>query len=187
MQLLLVLLIVVFVSTRRTTLDLNPQTSALVARRWVTGDETVQSLTTQQVAEEDMNDKYYFDFVASDKRHLKEQLNTLQLDSYEYEQSISVQSVKDIEWIPRDKNVKADAISKVFDFDDWGVSFVFEFIDYMYVPHSVDRFADSDNKKIELFYSRCYTPGSSGVIAFCFDWKDDNTWLFPYTFSMYSY
>ncbi|CAG2200059.1 unnamed protein product [Mytilus edulis] len=120
MQLLLLLLIVVFVSTRKTTLDLNPQTSALVARRWVTGDETVQSLTTQQVADEDMNDKYYFDFVASDKRHLKEQLNTLQLDSYEYEQSISVlQSVK------------------------------------------VDRFADSDNKKIELFYSRCYTPGSS--------------------------
>ncbi|CAG2215477.1 unnamed protein product [Mytilus edulis] len=94
MQLLLVLLVVIFVSTRKTTLDLNPQISDLVDRLCVTGDETVQSLTTQQVADEDMNDKYYFDFVASDKRHLKEQLNTLQLDSYEYEQSFSVQSVK---------------------------------------------------------------------------------------------
>ncbi|CAG2189411.1 unnamed protein product [Mytilus edulis] len=47
-----------------------------------------------KIAEEDMNDKYNFDCVASAKHHFKEQLNTLQLDSYEYEQSISVQSVK---------------------------------------------------------------------------------------------
>ena len=86
----------------------------------------------------------------------------------------------DIEWIPRGKNIKADAISKIFDFDDWGVSLeFFEFIDSMYGPHSVDRFADSNNKKIELFNSRFYTPGSSGVDAFSFDWKEDNNWLVP--------
>ncbi|CAC5404855.1 unnamed protein product [Mytilus coruscus] len=53
------------------------------------------------------------------------------------------------------------------------------FQDSMYGPHSVDRFADSNNKKIELFNSRFYTPGSSGVDAFSFDWKEDNNWLVP--------
>ncbi|VDI04514.1 Hypothetical predicted protein [Mytilus galloprovincialis] len=69
-------------------------TSALVTRTWVIGEETAQSSTSQQVPDKDTNDKYYFDFVDNDKSELKEQLNTLQLDSYEYEQSVTVQSVK---------------------------------------------------------------------------------------------
>ncbi|CAC5393532.1 unnamed protein product [Mytilus coruscus] len=91
----------------------------------------------------------------------------------------------DIEWIPRDENVKVDAVSKIFDFDDCGVSVqFFEFIDSMYGPHSVDRFANSNNKKIELFNSRFYTPGSSGVDTFSFDWKGATIGWSPYTFSM---
>ena len=90
LPLLLVLLTVVFVPMRETTLDLNPQTSALVARTWVIGEETAQSSTSQQVPDKDTNDKYYFDFVDNDKSELKEQLNIL----YEYEQSVTVQSVK---------------------------------------------------------------------------------------------
>ncbi|CAC5378358.1 unnamed protein product [Mytilus coruscus] len=63
------------------------KTSVLVARPWVTGDESARSLTSQRVPDKDINDKYYFDFVDNDKRDLKKQLNILQLDSYEYKQS----------------------------------------------------------------------------------------------------
>ena len=43
----------------------------------------------------------------------------------------------------RNKNVLADRISKSVDYDDWGVSedFFFQFIDNMWGPHEVDRFA----------------------------------------------
>ena len=86
----------------------------------------------------------------------------------------------DIQWIPRDLNTEADNISKLFDFDDWGVSKeFFEFLDSIFGPHSLDRFADSNNKKLEKFNSKFYTPGTSGVDAFAFNWNGDNNWLVP--------
>jgi hypothetical protein len=30
--------------------------------------------------------------------------------------------LSDIEWIPRSENEKADYLSKICDFDDWGIS-----------------------------------------------------------------
>lgn len=58
----------------------------------------------------------------------------------------------DIQWIPRDKNQKADYLSKLVDYEDWGVSQdFFSFIDSLYGPHSVDRFANSKNKKLPSF------------------------------------
>ena len=86
----------------------------------------------------------------------------------------------DIQWIPRDKNSRADEISRIFDYDDWGVSQnFFQFIDDMFGPHTVDRFADLNNKKIEIFSSKFYTPYTSGVDAFAFNWANDNNWLVP--------
>jgi hypothetical protein len=55
----------------------------------------------------------------------------------------------DIQWIPRKENTKADYISKMIDHEDWGVTYtIFEFIDDLWEPHSVDRFASVVNKKI---------------------------------------
>ena len=60
-----------------------------------------------------------------------------------------------IDWIPRSLNQHADSISRIVDFDDWGVSFEFFLhIDFIWGPHTVDRFADSKNHKLTRFYSR---------------------------------
>ena len=86
----------------------------------------------------------------------------------------------DIQWIPRDTNSQADEISKIFDYDDWGITVEFlNFVDNLFGPHTIDRFADDNNKKIVKFNSRFYTPCISGVDAFAFDWVNENNWLVP--------
>jgi hypothetical protein len=67
-------------------------------------------------------------------------------------------------------NAKSDAISKIFNYDDWGV-FVdfFKFVDGLFGPHSFDRFTNSENFKINKFNSKFHTPGTSGVDAFAFN------------------
>ena len=47
-----------------------------------------------------------------------------------------------VDWIPSSLNENDDAISRIVDFDDWGVSFeFFRHVDSIWGPHSVDRFA----------------------------------------------
>ena len=84
------------------------------------------------------------------------------------------------EWIPRDLNVQADFYSKIFDFDDWSVALhMFCFFNQKWGPFSIDKFADSNNHRLDNFNSRFWTPGSKGVDAFAFDWSKDNNWLVP--------
>ncbi|XP_063419641.1 uncharacterized protein LOC134704601 [Mytilus trossulus] len=86
----------------------------------------------------------------------------------------------DIQWIPRDQNVQADSLSRIFDYDDWSVTDeFFHFIDNLFGPHTCDRFADSNNNKIARFNSKFYTQGTSGVDAFAFNWVNDNNWSVP--------
>ena len=85
-----------------------------------------------------------------------------------------------IQWIPREENEKADYLSKLIDYDDWGVSDdFFEYIDSIWGPHTVDRFANANNKKICRFNSVFWNPGSEAVDCFTQDWKDENNWLVP--------
>ena len=85
-----------------------------------------------------------------------------------------------VDWIPRSLNEHADAISRIVDFDDWGVSFeFFNHVDCIWGSHSVDRFANSHNRKLPRFFSRNWNPDSEGVDAFCYDWGGENNWLVP--------
>ena len=86
----------------------------------------------------------------------------------------------EIEWIPRTLNDKADYISNIRDYDDWCVTdSFFHKIDNIWGKHTVDRFANFENKKICRFNSKFWTPGSLGIDAFTFDWGQDNNWLVP--------
>ena len=88
-----------------------------------------------------------------------------------------------IDWIPRSFNDHADAISKIIDFDDWGVSLeFFNYIDHIWGSHTVDCFANFNNRKLTRFYSRFWNPDAEGVDAFCHDWRGDNNWLVPPVF-----
>ena len=88
----------------------------------------------------------------------------------------------DVEWIPsyRDLNSYADYLSKIFDFDDWGISQnIFNYFNLLWGPFTCDRFADSKNKKVSFFNSKYFTPETSGVDAFAYDWSRYNNWLVP--------
>lgn len=109
---------------------------------------------------------------------MKPDLQTLALQIYQL--CIRYSIVIELEWIPRDLNFVADYYSKLFDFDDWSISqHMFNFFNQKWGPFSVDRFADSNNNKLDNFNSRFWTPGSKGVDAFAFDWCEDNNWLVP--------
>ena len=86
----------------------------------------------------------------------------------------------EIEWIPRSLNDKADYISKIVDYDDWGVTTeFFNMLNGKWGKHTIDRFASYSNKKVVRFNSKFWTPGSLGIDAFAFDWHADNNWLVP--------
>ena len=120
----------------------------------------------------------------TEKGSMINELHELSLKIFKYckENQISLQ----VQWVPRDQNDKADAFlttrlkSRVVDFDDWGVSRIFfQFIDGLWGPHSVDRFADDLNAKLPKFNSKFWCPKTDQVDAFSCNWAGENNWLVP--------
>ena len=87
------------------------------------------------------------------------------------------------QWIPREENKEADQLSRIpeqIDTDDWGLSSAFfSLLDSRWGPFTVDCFANYYNKKVDKFYSLFATPGSAGVDAFAFDWRNECCLLVP--------
>ncbi|VDI41319.1 Hypothetical predicted protein [Mytilus galloprovincialis] len=50
----------------------------------------------------------------------------------------------------------------------------FQFLDYLWGPHTFDRFANMDNDKVDKFSSLYWNPGSSAVDAFSCHWAQEN-------------
>ena len=75
------------------------------------------------------------------------------------------------EWIPRERNEEADALSKLPDPDDWKLHpRIFAQLDADWGPHSVDLFASHVNHHLPTYYSLHHTPDTAGVNAFAFNW-----------------
>lgn len=55
----------------------------------------------------------------------------------------------------------------------------FEFIDSLYGPHTIDRFASAKNKKLHRFNSLFWNPGTEAVDSFTQKWELENNWLVP--------
>ena len=86
----------------------------------------------------------------------------------------------DIVWIPRELNTKADYISNIVDYDDWQTTFeFFNFLDSMWGPHTIDRFASVNNAKLDRFNSLFWYSTTEAVDAFSQNWNSDNNWLVP--------
>lgn len=108
----------------------------------------------------------------------KSDLHTIAIDVFSFckENRISVFS----EWIPRDLNEHADAISKIVDFDDWYTSHdFFERLNKLWGSHSVDRFASASNAHLRRFNSKFCVPNTEAVDAFSVSWTGENNWLVP--------
>jgi ribonuclease HI len=86
----------------------------------------------------------------------------------------------DVQWIPREDNAQADLLSREIDFDDWGVSVeFFKFMDSLWGPHTIDRFADNFNAKLRRFNSKFWCSGSEHVDGFSISWAGENNWIVP--------
>ena len=88
----------------------------------------------------------------------------------------------DPKWIPRDLNSRADLMSSLIEFDDYELNdVIFQGLDELWGPHTVDRFICNYNARLPRFNSRFFQPGSEVVDAFCQDWRFNNNWLCPPT------
>lgn len=84
------------------------------------------------------------------------------------------------EWVPREFNEIADYISRIIDYDDWGINpKVFELIDMRWGPHTIDRFASKHNAKLERFNSRYLDYNTEAVDSFTVDWSKENNYFCP--------
>ncbi|VDI01647.1 Hypothetical predicted protein [Mytilus galloprovincialis] len=83
-------------------------------------------------------------------------------------------------WVPRSENCRADFLSKMIDIDDWQTSpEFFEFMDNLWGPYTVDRFANFANTKLKRFNSKFWNPGSEAIHSFTQNWKNGNDWIVP--------
>jgi hypothetical protein len=88
----------------------------------------------------------------------------------------------DVEWIPRTENERADFFSRIVDFDDWSTGIsedLFLYVDSLWEPHEIDWFANDDNHKLLVFYSRYWNVKSIGIDAFNVDWGEINGLFVP--------
>lgn len=112
------------------------------------------------------------------KGSMKSDLHTLSIEVYNLcsQKNIDLQ----VQWIPRELNTEADEISREIDCDDWGVSDTFfAFLESLWGPHSVDRFADNFNSKSHRFNSKYWCVNTEQVDAFSVSWQDENNWVVP--------
>ena len=85
-----------------------------------------------------------------------------------------------IEWIPRSQNDKADALSRIIDYDDWSLSHdLYHKFENLWGPHTIDRFANYQNNRLPRFNSRFWNPNSENIDALTETWSGENNWLVP--------
>lgn len=84
------------------------------------------------------------------------------------------------EWIPRDENQFADYLSRIVDHDDWQINpLVFQMVDNLWGPHTVDRFASQYNAQLPRFNSRFACVGTEAIDAFTVSWEGECNWMCP--------
>ena len=84
------------------------------------------------------------------------------------------------EWIPKEQNELADYYSRIVDYDDWMLNpATFSWLNSLWGPHTVDRFANAMNAQLPRFNSRFWVPGYEAIDAFICNLADDNNWWYP--------
>ena len=86
----------------------------------------------------------------------------------------------EIKWIPRECITFVDGLSKQPDGDDWETTQeFFAFLNNIWGPFTIDRFADNINSNLSRFNSKFHCPGTEGVDAFSTSWEAENNYLVP--------
>ena len=85
-----------------------------------------------------------------------------------------------IDWVPRDSNIEADALSKIIDSDDWSIQdHIFHLLNVRHGPFTLDAFASNITTHVPKFYSKFWCHGTAGVDAFAYTWRGENCWVVP--------
>ena len=93
-------------------------------------------------------------------------------------------------WVPRDLNVRADYMSHVSEMrhhhyrltEEW-----FAYLDGLWGPHTIDRFATADNcqplcpPNAGRFCAQFFHPDAEWIDALSLSWAGENNWVFPPT------
>jgi hypothetical protein len=86
----------------------------------------------------------------------------------------------DIQYIPRSLNKKADYLSKIIDYDDWEIKpQLFRLLEGKFGRHTVDCFADYNNCKVQIFYSKFGTQALRAYRCIVYSWEGGNALLVP--------
>lgn len=95
-------------------------------------------------------------------------------------QCIAIGTDASADWVRRDRNERADVLSKFRDSADWMLNpELFAAIDRRWGVHSVDRFAVTHNTQCTRFSSKYYDPNAEAIDAFDQDWSTDNNYCNP--------
>ena len=83
------------------------------------------------------------------------------------------------EWVPREDNTVADALSKCADTNDFTIpAAVFDSLNNLWGPFEVDLFAGHANHFVSKFFSRHYSPDCAAINAFAQEWGS-SCWAHP--------
>ena len=78
------------------------------------------------------------------------------------------------QWIPRQQDELGVYYSRIKDTNNWSIdNYGFRLINNLYGPFTVNRFINNLNRKLKMFNSKYYCPGTSHVNAFTDDWSND--------------
>ena len=95
--------------------------------------------------------------------------------------SLDFGCVMKAEWTSRVNLRHQDQLGRLHpNSEDWTISnFVFQLLDRMWGPHTVDRFAMPFNAKTDRFNCPVRNIESEGCDAFSCDWSGENNWINP--------
>ena len=128
--------------------------------------------------------KQWGEFVSGGSPHPELQRLALHLLDLQVEHGFSLTFV----WVPRDLNVRADYLSHVSEMRHHHYSLLeecFAYLDGLWGPHTIDRFASADNCQplcpphSGRFCAQYFHPDAEWVDALSLPWGTENNWVFP--------
>ena len=126
-----------------------------------------------------MNLAVHYVWLAGSKKKKIIQEAVRRIFEFCHERSIQLR----IAWIPRERKVLADALSKYHDGDDWMLKGkYFSILDKRWGRHIFDTFASATNKQCEQHNSRFWCPSSAGVNSLAYVWVGENNWVNQFPF-----
>jgi hypothetical protein len=80
--------------------------------------------------------------------------------------------------LPGDLNTRADELSRLNPATEWSLHpIAFKELEDLWGPHTVDRFATSNNKQLHRYNSRFFDPQAEATDAMTQDWSKENNFI----------